>query len=112
MMEFFNFGSDESYELFLWLTQHRASSLKEQIDLAADDIEVGPKQALALAIEEFVCENIAAAGHADFGCGVVADLVPGDTLAASLLRCALSRIDFDRVAEALLRKAGKWSDES
>jgi hypothetical protein len=107
-MEFFYLGSDESYELFCWLTQTRPDTLNRLIESASANETESPKDALALSLEEFVCESIAGCGYADFGAGVIDELEPGDLLAAPLLKCALQRIEFDRVAEAILRKAGRW----
>jgi hypothetical protein len=121
-MEVFYVANEESFVLFEWLSQKESTLVARLIKAAstdaaleirddADECDIAVER-LAEELRHHIEDVVVRAGYGDYGAGVIDELQPGDLMTGRLLRCAMLRIDFERVAEALLRKANRWRDAS
>jgi hypothetical protein len=118
-VEFFNFGNDETFHFFRWVTDGgrvnpdelvvRALSHVEGDDWFAMGVDVSTvaKDKLADILNEIV-DELSPVDESDEIGQVGAD---PEALFNPLLKLAIGRIDLHAVAQAMLIRAGKWAPD-
>ena len=119
-MQFFNFGNEVTFALFMWFVQDsqgplRTSLFEEALVAAEDNHTFDTEQDICYIIRDELAEAITQhlieeSDYEDFfepAC-CVEELVP-TSLIGVLLGSAIEQVHFFTVAEALLRHEKKWS---
>jgi hypothetical protein len=119
-VQFFNFGNDQTYHFFQWVSRSGMIDPKELISKAMEqvedddwfkmgsDVSTVARDKLADLLEELL-EEVTGMVSDEWPIGAVG---PSDeALTAPILQAALNQIDFHAVATALLISAGKWAPD-
>jgi hypothetical protein len=129
-MQFYNFGNEETYHCFVWLTESGTIDIGKLIAEAFDAVEGDQWYKMGCDVSTVARDklsNILELEIQDYMAGFDWDLLEAeigvvwkeDANCGSNSRClflpifslAMSRIDYTSVSEAILMKYGKWNPE-
>jgi hypothetical protein len=132
-MEFFNFTNEPSYHFFQWLIYSGQVDVDALLHKTLADVKASELVEIDLATSLLARENLRRQLADLFGqhqqvwygkqgldldrytveaCLVSNDYAEADALFVGLLEHAAASVSFGAVAEALLRRAGKWAPSS
>jgi hypothetical protein len=122
-VEFFNFGNDETYHFFRWVTDGGRINPDELIAEALEQVEGDELYKMGMDVSSVAKDNLAAIlkerledlGDATAFTRMSNEIgeVDGnpESLFEPLLKLAIDRIDLHAAAEAMFIRAGKWAPD-
>jgi hypothetical protein len=127
-MEFFNFGSTETFHFWTWITAGKGADPQELLRQAFDRLEVDPdvfegecvslglRKHLSWLLDELLdrlwSDLVPLTTREEWGYDDIGTVGTLESLFNPLLVWAINKIDTGAVAEALLIKLGKWAPDT
>lgn len=120
-VKFFNFGSDETFHFFRWVTEGGHVDPSALVARALAEVEGDPAYEIGMDVSSVAKDKLAAilddlleelSPFTQLNVNEIGDVDRStESLFEPLLELALNRIDLHATAQAMLIRAGKWAPD-